>query len=106
MPRHMRQSGATKVLGGASICLSRQQATAARAWRTAVWGQVFRHLQQGGAWPFTLCGVTVLLDVEKFFDELPMEIAVRLAIQAAVPFWMVRAAFTAYSWDRRLKVGP
>ena len=47
-----------------------------------------------------------MLDVEKLFDELPMETAYRLAMQASIPFWIARAAFTAYSWDRHLKVGP
>ena len=43
-----------------------------------------------------LCGVTVLLDVEQFVDELPMETAFRLTMQASIPCWMARAAFTSY----------
>lgn len=76
------------------------------AWRTAVVGQVLRRAQEGTTDAERLCGVTVLLDISKFFDELPTSIAFDLARKGGISDWLLRCAFAAYSWNRHIRVGP
>ena len=77
------------------------------ACRIAATGQIFKHLQRGGGQGgFELAGVSVLFDIEKFFDQLPVAQAIAYARRAALPAYLIRAAVVAYGWDRHLRSGP
>ena len=51
-------------------------------------------------------GVSVLLDLEKFFDQLPAAQAASFARDAGIPRYMIRAAMVAHGWTRYLRAGP
>ena len=74
-------------------------------WRAAARAQI---MQAGnlGADPqaLPLCGVTVLLDVEKLSDPVPIDRMIESAVRAELPLWLVRAALTCYSLPRHLRV--
>ena len=77
------------------------------ACRIAAAGQVYRYLRGGaGMGRFTITGVSVLLDLEKLFDQLPAGQAARYAAEAGVPRHLIRAAITASGWTRYLRAGP
>ena len=74
-------------------------------WRAAARAQIMQCANlSADPQALQLCGVTVLLDVEKFFDTVPIDRMIESAVRSLLPLWMIRAALTCYSLPRHLRV--